>query len=337
MINRFGFLMLFLTVTGFVMFTAFAENSDSHAGPSENNGSSHKKRVEKENLDKKPPPKNDDGCTAALFPDEFRKIDGTQNNCLHPTWGSAPIELLRSTRIGYADDQHTPSGDNRPNVRVISNTVAHQGEEDISYRRGTKYSDFVWQWGQFLDHDLDLTPIVDPIEPFDIEVPSGDRYFDPEATGDQMIPFERSLYTTVDGVREQVNHITAFIDASNVYGSDSERAQALRTLDGTGKLKQAPEGYCRLTRRAFLTQPQVMLIHRPSFSPGIFAPTNKLASRRCIRSSSGNIIIGQIVCAKRNLRLLVMKSTNGPGPWWPEKCNTSPTMNSFLYCWGKER
>ena len=242
MIKRNGLFMFFCTLTGFVLLTAFTAIPNSHAGPSGDHESSHKKKVQKDNLDKTTPPTNEDGCEAALFPDEFRTIDGTQNNCLEPSWGGAPIELLRLSKVGYADGQQSPSGANRPNVRVISNIVAEQGEEDISYRRGTKYTDYVWQWGQFLDHDLDLTPIVEPIEHFDINVPSGDTDFDPQGTGDQTIPFERSLYTTVNGVRQQVNHITAYIDASNVYGSDSERANALRTLDGTGKLKTSVGG-----------------------------------------------------------------------------------------------
>ena len=37
--------------------------------------------------------------------------------------------------------------------------------------------------------------------------------------------------------RQQINAITAFIDASNVYGSDEARAAALRANDGTGKLR----------------------------------------------------------------------------------------------------
>ncbi|NJN46896.1 MAG: hypothetical protein HC808_10925 [Candidatus Competibacteraceae bacterium] len=39
-----------------------------------------------------------------------------------------------------------------------------------------------------------------------------------------------------------MNEITAWIDASNVYGSDSERALALRTLDGTGRLRTSDDG-----------------------------------------------------------------------------------------------
>lgn len=47
----------------------------------------------------------------------------------------------------------------------------------------------------------------------------------------------RSAYKDVNGVRQQVNGLTAYIDASQVYGSDAERARALRTLDGTGRMK----------------------------------------------------------------------------------------------------
>ena len=52
-----------------------------------------------------------------------------------------------------------------------------------------------------------------------------------------MIELDRSLYEMIHGVREQLNVITAFIDASQVYGSDEARAMELRTLDGTGTLK----------------------------------------------------------------------------------------------------
>ena len=54
--------------------------------------------------------------------------------------------------------------------------------------------------------------------------------------------FNRSLYdvdtgTGSDNPRQQLNEITAWIDASSVYGSDDRRAQALRTNDGSGRLK----------------------------------------------------------------------------------------------------
>jgi len=94
----------------------------------------------------------------------------------------------------------------------------------------------VWQWGQFLAHDLSLTVQAEPAEPMNIEVPRGDPFFDPAGEGDRTIRFRRSSFRVDEGVREQVNSITAFIDASQVHGSDPERARAVRARDGSGRL-----------------------------------------------------------------------------------------------------
>jgi hypothetical protein len=104
-------------------------------------------------------------------------------------------------------------------------------------------TDILWLWGQFIDHDLDITEAADPEEAFAIPVPAGDPFFDPGATGTAEIPLSRSTYDPATGTgasnpRQQINGITAFIDASNVYGSDLVRATALRENDGTGRLKK---------------------------------------------------------------------------------------------------
>ena len=121
-----------------------------------------------------------------------------------------------------------------PAPRAISNAVATQ-TESVENSRGA--SDFLWQWGQFIDHDIDETPTAEPSEEFDILVPTGDVSFDPTGTGTVTMSLDRSTYVEDEEPRQQVNAITAFIDASMVYGSDETRAFALRTLDGTGLLK----------------------------------------------------------------------------------------------------
>ncbi|HSR51504.1 MAG TPA: peroxidase family protein [Acidobacteriota bacterium] len=168
-----------------------------------------------------------------------RSIDGRFNNLNHPELGAASTPLLRLMAPAYGDGIDDMGGVGRPGPREVSNTVNDQAGSILNRLHA---SDYLWQWGQFLDHDIDLTDGADPPEPVDIAVPSGDPFFDPDSTGTQVIPFNRSIYdpasgTAADNPRQQLNEITAWIDASNVYGSDDARAAALRTNDGTGRLK----------------------------------------------------------------------------------------------------
>jgi len=179
----------------------------------------------------------------ATFAFEIRTIDGTNNNVENPTWGSANSQLLRYVNPDYEDGLTQPSGADRPNAREISNTVAAQGNLLIYNQKHA--SNFIWQWGQFIDHDITLSDEARPAEPFPINVPTGDPYFDPQSSGTQTISLNRSVYNPSTGTsqgnpRQQINQITSYIDASMVYGSDPVRARALRTLDGTGRLKTSP-------------------------------------------------------------------------------------------------
>jgi hypothetical protein len=167
---------------------------------------------------------------------EFRNIDGSENNERDVELGAANTQLTRWTPTDYADGVSAMAGAGRRSPREVSNTVVAQ-IESVPNRNGA--SDFLWQWGQFLDHDIDLTDAADPPEAEPIAVPTGDPFFDPTSTGAEVIPFNRSLYDKATGdvdPRQQMNEITHWVDASNVYGSEDERAAALRTNDGTGKL-----------------------------------------------------------------------------------------------------
>lgn len=165
---------------------------------------------------------------------EFRTYNGAGNNRFQSDWGNADRPLKRMMPAAYEDDVQAPSGADRPSARIISNVCVAQTQSVLN---STGVTDLFWQWGQFVDHDVDLVAILDPPVPFDIPVPLSDPFFDPMNTGTQVIPLDRSFAMPVGGVAQQVNEITSFMDGSNVYGSSHERAEALRALDGTGRMK----------------------------------------------------------------------------------------------------
>ena len=198
----------------------------------ENNAVSPARKIRRDPRPISPP-------SPSLAQGEIRTIDGSDNNIFDPQIGAAFAHLLRIAPTDYSDGFMSIAGVDRPSARAVSNGISAQ-EESISNPAGL--TDYFWQWGQFLDHDLDLTDGIDPPEAADIHVPAGDPFFDPTGTGTRVISFNRSLYDPLTGdafnnPRQQENEITAWIDASNVYGSDAVRAAALRTFDGNGTLK----------------------------------------------------------------------------------------------------
>ncbi len=175
---------------------------------------------------------------------ERRSIDGSGNNVANPEWGRAGAGLMRIAPSAYEDDVAQPSGGGRPGAREVSNACCWQSVERPNARRATNY---LWQWGQFLDHDISLSGPALQADPFDIPIPMGDPMFDPMSSGDVMMPMERSIVDPKSGTdagnpRNQINELTAFIDGSSVYGSDAARAAALRAPDGSGRLEMSAGG-----------------------------------------------------------------------------------------------
>lgn len=153
---------------------------------------------------------------------KYRDITGFGNNEDNEEWGMADAELLRMTWASYKDGI-SEMWDNRPAARDISDTVMHQGDLDTVNSKGA--SDAWIIWGQFIDHDLDLT---------------GESHTDLVFPKNFATPFARSEYiagTGDDDPREHANLITSYLDASMVYGSDEVRALELRSgVDGKLKM-----------------------------------------------------------------------------------------------------
>ncbi|MFY0311289.1 peroxidase family protein [Leisingera sp. D0M16] len=171
-----------------------------------------------------------------------RPADGTSANPDHPDWGATNTALLYMAPSGLGPNGEMAGGD-WPNPREISNILSVQ--HGTTHAAGDA-SDFLWIWGQFLDHDLSLSGAESEIKA-DIEVPAGDPFFDPFGAGQAVIPFTRVEHHD-DGYH---NEITAYIDASMIYGSTEEMVGAIRG-DG-GKLKMTEDDFLQRDGDGFLT------------------------------------------------------------------------------------
>ncbi|XP_078665668.1 myeloperoxidase-like [Branchiostoma floridae x Branchiostoma belcheri] len=209
-------------------------------------------------------------CPTPAVP-EFRSANGRCNNRNHPLWGSSEQPLRRLLQPEYGDGLMTPrttghDGAPLPSARLVSTTM----HEDLR-KSSPVNTNMVMQFGQFLDHDITLTPNFQEEglvctcgtncekeeRCFNINIPSDDPDFAAES---RCLPFARSRSCPNEGChmgrRQQLNQLTAFVDASNVYGSSDEEIEELREHAGSGsKQVTCPTGYEHFQQNCFKAFP----------------------------------------------------------------------------------
>jgi peroxidase len=163
---------------------------------------------------------------------EFRSVDGSGNNLQQTDLGAAGTDFARVGPAQFEDGFITPV--DGPNPREISNVVV-AGQGDLANPEGL--SGMMYAWGQFIDHDLDLS-MSDGTTHIDIPIPVDDPNFVPGST----IPLTRAVIDPNTGIQGNpataVNSITHWLDASMVYGSDQATADSLRLTDGHMKTSE---------------------------------------------------------------------------------------------------
>ena len=189
-----------------------------------------------------------------------RTIDGTCNNVRNPLFGASATSFTRMINAEYEDGIASLRGglQNRqgdlvdidpfvppnPSARLVSKTISFRNET----LEETPFTHILMQWGQFLDHDMDLSPELEPIpecedckftevcEP--IRVQEDDTAFGVGTLQNgRCLRFARSLPSCDESppgslaAREQLNDLTSFIDGSQIYGSNEIIGNAVRMFE----------------------------------------------------------------------------------------------------------
>jgi hypothetical protein len=203
----------------------------------------------------------------------FRPIDETGNNMGDTSLGTAGTDLLRLSPPAYANGVNSPSLPNNASARVISDILNNQADpsnpgQDLTTYDQNSLSDFGYVFGQFIDHDMDLTPTsTNPNEMLSILADPKD----PSGMGNETFArsvFDPSTGTSKSNPRQQINAVTSYLDLSQVYGSTAALADALRLHKG-GLLKTSPGNMLPYDNSTYFTPAQLALINMANDSGAV--------------------------------------------------------------------
>ncbi|XP_017485324.1 PREDICTED: peroxidase-like [Rhagoletis zephyria] len=185
---------------------------------------------------------------------KYRTLSGMCNNLDYPSWGSSRSAMLRFLPPDYADGLTAPrrakSGEPLPPPRIVS-FMLHQDVSDYDH----EVTYLVIAWGQLLDHDLTFAAVPrdkeeKPIQCckyppaqrhpscYPISIPADDPFY--KFFNRQCMDFVRTMPgvkpNCLLGPRHQINQVSSYIDASQVYGNAQSTTKRLREFNG-GRMK----------------------------------------------------------------------------------------------------
>jgi hypothetical protein len=185
---------------------------------------------------------------------EFRPIGGSGNNLRNPNLNAVPnTPELALTPLDFAPGTHNGLVDG-PNPRTVSNVIS--GGTGANGQNGDtddpSASAWIYVFGQFVDHDLDLESTPTNTAPINITIPDNDPLFQSGTT----IAMTRDVRSPATNTI--INTVAGYLDLSQLYGSTSAVAASLRNPDGT--LKSSGNGqYLPVVNGAYVTgDPRVM-------------------------------------------------------------------------------
>ncbi|XP_044031100.1 eosinophil peroxidase-like isoform X3 [Siniperca chuatsi] len=208
-------------------------------------------------------------CLTTPNLNKYRTITGVCNNLNSPRLGASNTPFTRWLPAEYDDGVSQPKGFNKnrtfnnfllPLVRQVSNNIL--STTDAGVVNDSEFTHMVTLFGQWNDHDISFTPFSPSIRSFSnglncdqscensdpcipIPIPPGDPRL--PSRPDSCIPAFRTAAACGTGYsaynfggdpnkREQINALTAFLDISQVYGSEDKLALFLRDPDSDGGL-----------------------------------------------------------------------------------------------------
>ncbi|KAM7392966.1 hypothetical protein PAMA_007876 [Pampus argenteus] len=219
------------------------------------------------------PRTRDPPCRTTQNINKYRTITSVCNNLNNPRLGASNTPFARWLPSEYDDGISIPKGWTNqtinnfmlPLVRQVSNNILRTTDAGVVSDR--EFTHMVTLFGQWNDHDLTFTPFSPSIRSFSnginceescertepcipIAIPPGDPRL--PSGPDSCIPSFRSAPVCGTGFsaynfggepnkREQINALTAFLDLSQVYGSDEKLALFLRDLTNNGGLMKVNE------------------------------------------------------------------------------------------------
>jgi len=195
-----------------------------------------------------PAPVTSNQCDAN---NRYPSADGSCNNLENPMLGAAISPFKRFLNSVYQDGSNAArtlsvTGAVLPNPRLVSRALMNDNTEFENV-----FSDLLVYFGQWLAHDFaeiidtkvddqfvfcpcegtqDSNCLSYPLPPFDAKLTQS------------CFEFTRSQSASISNKREQTNHLSSFIDGSQVYGKDESFQHEIRSFVN-GRLATSVENY----------------------------------------------------------------------------------------------